>query len=340
MVNLEDLKQSFLNEWSNIHPDLLTHHFSDKYYSDVQEDIITPHPHVRLVTHFADTKTFSYLIQQVEVKNNQSQEELKSDMEALKQRCEDINETIKDLKPEELTANHILPYIDLYAHHIITQGYEANGKIRFLTRFGTHRINRANMDLQMLQTLEDMYFLDMHFEDPESGGYKPKNTWHQVMTSCWAFIEGGFIEHSRFVIDTLMNVTEKVQKHQPQNRIFDLWNLMGEAKDRDYSKHLRSTYSVAGPFYDAIGETDKAIEVFKKSVDLFEQIGGYTEQNRVVEHAIELYKCQPTEENKTLAIDLFIKNKSRVPHENNESIRESGVVGLMMLQDIFKIVIP
>ena len=39
-------------------------------------------------------------------------------------------------------------------------------------------------------------------------------------------------------------------------------------------------------------------------------------------------------------LSLFIKNKSRVPHENNESIRESGVVGLMMLQDIFKVVIP
>lgn len=338
MVNLEDLKQSLLNGWSNIHPDLLTHLHSDRHYSDIQEDIITPHPHVRLVTHFADAETFSYLIKQVDVIDQQSQEELKPAMEALKKRCEDINETIKDLKPEELTANHILPYIDLLAHHIIVQGREANGKIRFLTRFGTHRINRAHMQSQMLQTLEDMYFLDMYSDDPESGGYRPKNTWHKVMTSCWAFLEGGFIEHSRFVIDTLTNATEKVQMHQPQNRIFDLWEA--EREHKDYFKHLRSVYSIVGPFYAAIGETDKAIEAFKKSVELFDKIGGYTEQNRVVEHAIEVYNLQPTEENRLLAIDLFIKNKSRVPHENGESIRESGIVGLMMLQDIFKVVIP
>lgn len=339
-MNLEDLKQSLINEWSNIHPGLLTHIYSDRYYSDIQEEIITPHPHVRLVTHFADTHIFSQLIQEVEYQNHLSQEELNPTLDALKDRLEDIDKTIKDLDFKEVTAHQLLPYVDLLAHHIIAQGYEANGKIRFLTRFGTHRINRPNMQSQMLQTLEDMYFLNMYSNDPETGGYRPKNSWHEVMTSCWAFLEGGFIEHSRFVIDTLIDVTEKVQKHQPQNRIFDLWDLMGASKDRDYSKHLRSTYAVGGPFYATIGETDKAIEIFKKSIDLFDSIPGYTEKNRVVEHAIELYKIQPTEENRLLAIDLFVKCKSFIPHENGETVREAGVIGLMMLQDIFKVTFP
>ena len=73
---------------------------------------------------------------------------------------------------------------------------------------------------------------------------------------------------------------------------------------------------------------------------MFETIGGYTEKNRIVEHAIELYKIQPTEENKLLAIELFIKHKNHVPHEQGETVREAGVIALMLLQDIFKIVIP
>lgn len=339
-MNLEDIKQSLINEWPNIHPDLLTSQYPDIHYSDIQENIITPHPHVRAVTHFAETQIFKELIKDIEVKNGLSQDEVREDYLILKERLEKTDEITKSIDPKDFTAQNLLPYIDILAHHIIVQGYEPNGKIRFLTRFGTHRIHRPDIQSKMLQVLDDMYFLNLYQDDVETKGFRPVSTWHEVMTCCWAFIEGGFIEHTRFVVDTLVNVTEKIQKHQPNNRIFKLWDLMDGSSTRDYSKHLRSTYAVAGPFYAAIGEIDKAVEIFKKSIDLFKGIVGYTEKNRIVEHAIELYKIQPTEENKSLAIELFIKHKNDTPHEPTETVREAGVIALMLLQDVFKIVIP
>jgi hypothetical protein len=340
MVNLEDLKQSLVNEWSSIHPDLLTSHYPDKYYSDIQEEIITPHPHVRVVTHFADTQIFQKLISQVNVGVGLSRDEVREKYNLIKEKLEKIDKVTKDIDPKDFTANDILPYIDILARHIISEGYEANGKIRFLTRFGSHRIHRPDIQQRMLQVLDDMYLLYTHQDDIETGGVKPVSTWHEVMTCCWAFIEGGFIEHTRFVVDTLINVTEKIQEHQPANRIFKLWEVPDKTSTRDYRKHLRSTYAVAGPFYAAIGETDKAIDIFNRSINLFDKIVGYTEKNRVVEHAIELYKIQPTEENRLRAIEMFIEHKNGTPHEPTETVREAGVIALMLLQDVFKVVIP
>ena len=340
MVDIENLKQSLVNGWSNIHPDLFTSHLSDRYYSDIQETVITPHPHVRVVTHFADTQIFQQLISGVEIENGLPRDEVIKKYDVIKERLIEVDKSIKDIDPKDLTAQDILPYVDILAHHIISEGYEPNGKIRFLTRFGSHRIHRPDIQQRMLQVLDDMYTVSIHQDDPETNGYRSTSTWHDVMTCTWAFIEGGFIEHTKFVLDSLTNLTEKVQSYQPKNRVFELWDLRDNQTCLDHSKHLRSTYSASGPFYGAIGETDKAIEIYKKSIALFDSIPGYTEKTRVVEHAIELYKLDPTEENRLLALELFLKYKDRVPHESYETVREAGVIALMLLQDVFKITVP
>ena len=340
MMDIKNLKKSLINGWSDIHPGLLEPGHSDKHYSDILDSIITSHPHVRVVTHFADSYIFQKLIDGVKIENGLSRDEVKEKYLVIKERLEKLDKITKDIDPKDFAPNDLLPYIDILAHHIISEGYDVSNKIRYLTRFGSHRINRHDIQSKMLQVLDDMYLIHSHKDDIETGGYKSISTWHDVMSCCWAFIEGGFVDHTKFVIDTLINLTEKIQENQPNNRIFELWCVRENQTFRDYGKHLRSSYAIAGPFYASIGETNKAIEIFKKSINLFEKILGYTEINRVVEHAIELYKIQPTEENKLLAIDLFIKHKTSTPHEPTETVREAGVIALMLLQDVFKVTIP
>jgi hypothetical protein len=335
MMDLENLKQSLVSEWSNIHPELFTSHHPDRYYSDILDSIITAHPHVRAVTHFADTQIFQHLIKDIEIENGLPREEIIKKYDVIKERLIEVDKVIKDINYEDLTPNDILPYIDILAHHIISEGFEPNNKIRYLTRFGSHRIHRPEIQQKMLQVLDDMHAVYINQDDPETGGYRTTSTWHDVMTCVWAFIEGGFIEHTKFVLDTLTDLTEKIQSLQPTNRVFELWDLRGKSTSMNYSKHLRSTYSASGPFYGAIGETEKAIKIYKKSIDLFNNIPGYTERTRIVEHAIELYKLDPTEENKLLVKKLFVEYKTNTPHESFETVREAGVIALMLLQDIF-----
>lgn len=333
-MDYEYLKQSFLEGWSNIHPDLFTYHHPDKYYSDLLETITTPHPHVRIVTNFVETNIFKGLIQDLKIENLSWQETRELKMEPLRQRMIEIDQIIFDQTPETLTPNHLLPYVEILSEHIIAQGYHSDGKIANLCRFGSHKLCRSETKDVMYQVLEDMIEIHKHQDDLETGGYRATSTWHQVMTSSWAFMEGNFREHTKFILETLLALNEKLQSNFVENTVFEYWK-----NKTNYSKPFRSTYSAMGPFYASIGETERALELFKKSRDLFGTITGYVEETRVVEHAIEVYKLEPTEENKLKAIELFIKSKRLEAYEPTELVRESAIIALMMLQDIYKVTV-
>lgn len=216
-------------------------------------------------------------------------------------------------------------------------------------RYGLSAWYSKDITLKRLeQAIDICNQINKYKDDPETGGIT-SNIWNQsLMASIWQCVYVGLYEEGFYLIETIENLIDKIWEYENQykkrlkNYVFP--NVLDQPT---LGRFIMSLNFAKAQFYLYLKQPQKAEECFEKIVQLHHKKGNHPRYkvywpnglNRVTEAAIEVYKLNPTEENKNRSIDYYLNSTfdSNPNIEPTEATRERLLITYMLMTKVLKI---
>ena len=181
--------------------------------------------------------------------------------------------------------------------------------------------------------------LNQYKDDPETNNFTIEGWNSSILGSLWACLYTGLIDEGMYIVNTLDKFLTKIATYQSNNLVFP------EVKLDYIGRHALSLYMVKAQFHLILNETEKAKETFNYITQFHNQKGNnpyfkvwwITGLNRLTEAAIEVYKLEPTEENKNRAMDYYLDSIKTEWLEHTETVRERLLITYMLMTEVLKI---
>ena len=301
-----------------------------------EEDMVkflynSTHNHYRLTVDFFNTNLYK---DNIEIRK-------KRDLEEIRDNLYKLNSQI--IQSKSLNKESLTPFLYLLVDHL-----KENYKFRYYVNTWKVNFKRALDNLKL--NLDLCNKLNEYKDDPESGGvvidsfdnsYLKSQLWNvSTMPTIWACVYVGLVEEGLYMIETLEQLIDKIYKFKPKNCVFPT------VLDQNNSGRYVMTLNFAkAQIYLQQKEYKKAEECFELIVQLYNKKGNHSKYkvywpnglNRVTEAAIEVYKLNPTEENKNRAIDYYLSSMVTSDIEPTEATRERLLITYMLMTEVLKI---
>ena len=303
----------FFNKEFNIVTDIEMVKFLNRNYST--------HNHYKLTVDFLETEFYKNNINLIQ---KRSLEEIRNDLYK-------VNHQI--LTGKFVDENSLFSILHLLVEHL---------KDEYQFRYSVNSwYNDLEDTLKKLKsTLNLSNQINKYKNDPETGGLK-SNVWNSaLMTSIWNCVYAGLYEEGFYLIETIENLINKIDKFKPKNSVFK--NVLDQPTP---GRFIMSLYFAKAQLYLQQKEYKKAEECFETITQLYINKGNHPQYevywfnglNRVTEAAIEVYKLNPTEENKNRAIDYYLSSTYDYDIEPTEATRERLLITYMLMTEVLKI---
>ena len=241
----------------------------------------------------------------------------------------ELDNEIRTLKPEELTFNHLEPYIKYLAHHLdgvlSAYTYEYRKDTPYFSRFGICRLINGLEEDKVEHVLDNIHEVNKLMREHHIFNEQRGLHWNTFLGVSWILIEGGLAEVSLYIANTMINLL-----HIPMGRFSCAINKVFHTIEK--SNYVRNWSTVTWIQVIALLQLDRkgeAIAALKRLIGIYETAPykqPYVLTNRIVEASVLLNKLEPAEEHKILAKKLFIDNSSKFLNDHTESTRERGLV--------------
>ena len=289
------------------------------------------HNHYKLTVDFFNTDFYKNSINK---RGKRSLEEIRNDLYK-------INSKI--LESKTLDEETLTPLLYLLVDHL-------NGNYKFRYYVNIWRVDFERILSNLESTLDLCNQLNQYKDDPESGGivvsdfngrYLKSQVWNNVtMPTIWASIYIGLIEEGLYMIETLEELINKIHKFKSKNGVFPT-----VLDQNNPGRYIMTLYFAKAQIYLQQKGYKKAEECFELITQLYKGKGNHPKYvvrwpngyNRITEAAIEVYKLNPTEENKNKAIDYYLSSTVIDDIEPTESTRERLLITYMLMTEILKI---
>lgn len=328
--NVKDIKE-------RVDSTLFSHNGLLEMVDWIDENYAT-HNHYKLSADFVRTDLFKNILD-----NSDSEALSKLDLKEIQQDLRDelveILTKIELLDSKDLTYEVLKPILPNFAKHIIGNKYEKHNIFRFNANpFLTPDRIFSHMEIAFDQCDQ----INEVKDDPENGGLK-FNTWNrEMMGSIWACVYAGLIDEGLYLIETLENLIYRITENQPKNCVFK--TVLDQPT---LGRFLMTLYMAKARLYLQTEDKKKAEECFEFICSLFNTVGPkryeyrvywFTGLNRVLEASIEVYKLNPTPENRQRCFDFYIQS---IQHpagiEPTETVREKGIITYMFIKHVLGI---
>ena len=296
------------------------------------------HNHYKLSADFVRTDLFKDVLDGVNL-DSLSKVDKREVQEQVRDELVKIMVQVEKLDPSELTYEVLEPILPLFAKHIIGNKYEVHNIFRFNSNpfLTPDRIfNHIETALTQCNQINEVK------NDPENGGLA-FNTWNrEMMGAIWACVYAGLIDEGLYLVETLENLIYRINENEPKNCVFK--TVLDQPT---LGRFLMTLYMAKARLYLQTGDNKKAEECFEFIASMFRKEGPkrkqyyiywFTGLNRVLEAAIEVYKLNPTPENKQRCFDYYIQSAEFAPGiEPTETTREKGIITYMFIKHVLGI---
>jgi hypothetical protein len=274
------------------------------------------HPHYSLTLDFSNTLFYKSIEQPIPT------------LETLNTQLLNINGQI--IKENSLKESLLFKILEILAHHINSDHFYRYGVNPW------YNLDKALQDLELTMTWCNE--INNH-SDIETGG-KTYDGWNStLMPTLWACVYAGLIEEGLFISNTIENLIYKIYKNSPKNGVF-----LTVLDQPPSGRFLMSIHFAQALLYKNSKKLDLAEKYYEKIVQMYKWKGNSPYEifwtnglNRITEAAIEVYKLNPTEENKNRAIDYYLSSCSSDDIEPTEATRERGLITYMLMTEVLKI---
>jgi len=305
---------------------------------DWMDENTSTHNHYKLSVDFIRTEFFKEILDNTNF-NNLKELTLREVQNDLKDKLAELLLRIESINPQDLTLEFLSPILKNFAKHIIGNEYQEHN----VFRFNANPFLDSNRVFQHMEiAFEQCNQINKFKDDPENGNLNFKSWNKEMMGSIWACVYGGLIDEGLYLIETLENLIYRIQKNKPKNCVFK--TVLDQPTP---GRFLMSLYMAKARLYLQTGDKSKAIECFEFITSMFKSesenkkyyIYWFTGLNRVLEAAIEVYKLNPTKENKKRCFDFYIKSALIDPQgiEPTETVREKGIITYMFVKHVLGI---
>ena len=254
----------------------------------------------------------------------------------------EINNRIISSKHNNINPEDLFKILEILVYHSCVRDHSPIFTEGNLFRFSANQWNVLDRTLDYLEkAIELCNEVNLHKDDPETGGFDGGKAWNkELMHSIWACVYGGLYEEGMYLINTMEHLIFKIHDAPtfPKNRVFE--TVLDQPTPGRFLKTLRMAKA---RLYLLEGNKAKAEETFESIVNLgkFTNNGTYRVYwsnglNRITEAAIEVYKLNPTEENKERCLKYYHMS-TNTDIEPTESVRERGLITYMLMRDVLKI---
>jgi len=314
---------------SKLPPEIFTIFDSFEYVKYSAEHLRT-HNHHYLILQFLETDFF---------KNEFNKLQTRRPLIEIRDNLFELNSQI--IKNQSLEKTILFDILKLLVEHI---------KDNYYFRWAVWVWGR---DKIILKKLEESFNIcnqiNKYKDDPETGGVtcETRYFWnHEFMPSIWNCVYAGLYDEGFYLIETTENLIEKIWEHKkqykklPNNCVFH--NILDQ---NNLGRYVMSLGFAKAQLYLGLKEFKKAEECFENITQLYRGKGNHPKHiihwpngyNRITEAAIEVYKLNPTEENKNRAIDYYLSSTYTYDIEPTESTRERLLITYMLMTEVLKI---
>lgn len=297
------------------------------------------HNHYTLSLDFAKTEFFKKVKKTLPNKIFTWEEALIT-YEGVKEELVQINENL--LKNNKLDNSSLYQVLDGLARHMCALDKNNPDHFRFgIDKWRTEEVINTQLD-RLASSLEVINTIEKNLDKPDIGGFKYKY-WNDLMTDIWACAYTGLFPEALYCLNILEKLIIKLTEEEGENPVFPL--VLDQGTN---ARFLMSVYMLRTKIYVAQGKIDLAIKDYETIASYYEfdplnlsnrpyKIWWFTGLNRVTEAAIEIYKFNPTEENKQRCIEYYINCCKFGPYDNTESTRERGLITYMLMKYVLDI---
>lgn len=296
------------------------------------------HNHYDLSIEFSKTKFFKNIQKDLSHKTS-TWGEATVIYESIKQELLQINNNL--VKNNKLDNPSLYKILEGLAHHMCV--LDKNNPDHF--RFGIDKWRKDIINLQLdklTSTFEVINTIEKNLDKPDIGGFRYKY-WNDVMSDIWACVYTGLFEEALYLLSVLEKLIIKLTEEETENPVFPL--VLDQGTN---ARFLMSIYMLRTKIYKAQGKIDLAIKDYQTIISFHNpndtdhanklyRIWWFTGLNRVTEAAIELYKFNPTKENKQRCIEYYIDCCNFGIFDNTESTRERGLITYMLMKYVLDI---
>lgn len=241
------------------------------------------------------------------------------------------------LLSKKLTKKTLFQVLDLLVNHLCERGPNDEGA--FWRYNANHWVDKERTLEWLEYSLDLCNQINKYKSDPETNGILV-NTWNNKFTQAlWACVYGGLTEEGLYIIQTVEDLIRKIKDNKPKSCVFK-----GVLDQPTYGRFMMSLYFAKAQIYLQLNELDKAEAAFEFIARLYRgkydsefEVYWTTGLNRVTEAAIEVYKLNPTEENKQRAIDYYQSTCFTDLLEPTETVRERGLITYMFMKYVLDI---
>ena len=328
--NIKDIKE-------RVDSTLFSHNGLLEMVDWIDENYAT-HNHYKLSADFVRTDLFKGILDNSDLETL-GKLDLRKIQENLRDELVGVMNKVELLEPEELTYDLLKPILPNFAKHIIGNRYQESNIFRFNSNpFLTPDRIFSHMEIALNQCNQ----INEVKDDPENGGLK-FDTWNrEMMGSIWACVYSGLIDEGLYLIETLENLIYRIDENQPENCVFK--TVLDQPT---LGRFLMTLYMAKARLYLQTGDKKKTKECFEFICSMFNTTGPkrheyriywFTGLNRVLEASIEIYKLDPTLENKQRCFDFYIQSTQHAAGiEPTETVREKGIITYMFIKYVLGI---
>lgn len=303
--------------WESVHPRLKNGHLYSGYGDVIRFGIRNGHNDLRYKYRLSDW--FINIANNVDVKI-----EYEDGLNTEKEIGEWVTHQDSMLTSPDISDEHILNMTKKWAYHMLRHG---SGSVMNGYRFGSnHLVGKPDTE-NMLSLLYDTYNSIRNDNYPEFFKYQ------NLCRGLWMLTTAGYtsdvIEIVEFFKKELLTDGSKLLK------LYD-----GDSGgNRSIDNRWRVVMSMSWPLaqcYKHIGDFESAKKVYRDitTYNVYGKLLWYTSTNRVLEAGIELYKLEPTEENKQWCYDTYYQISNLNLQNNQEALDERLMVSYMFYEEV------
>ena len=328
--NVKDIKE-------RVDSTLFSHNGLLEMVDWIDENYAT-HNHYKLSADFVRTDLFKNVLDNSDLEVL-GETDLREIQENLRDELVGIMIKVESLESKDLTYELLKPILPNFAKHIIGNRYQESNIFRFN---GNPYLTPDRIFGHMEIAFDQCNQINEVKDDPENGGLE-FNTWNrEMMGSIWACVYAGLIDEGLYLVETLENLIYRIHKNKPKNCIFK--TVLDQPT---LGRFLMTLYMAKARLYLQTEDKKKAEECFEFICSMFSKTGPkkdeytvhwFTGLNRVLESSIEVYKLNPTPENKQRCFDFYIKSAEYSQGiEPTETVREKGIITYMFIKYVLGI---
>lgn len=328
--NIKDIKE-------RVDSTLFSHNGLLEMIDWIDENYAT-HNHYKLSADFVRTDLFKEILDKVDPKEL-SKLELREVQEQARDELVEVMLKVENLTHDELTYESLKPILPIFAKHIIGNKYQESNIFRFNANpFLTPDRIFSHIEIALTQCNQ----INEVKDDPENGGLK-FNTWNrEMMGAIWACVYAGLIDEGFYIIQTLEDLIYRINENQPTNCVFK--TVLDQPT---LGRFLMTLYMAKARLYLQTGDVKGAEECFEFICSMFRKEGPKRKKyyiywfcglNRVLETAIEVYKLNPTPQNRERCFEFYIQSAEYSRGiEPTETVREKGIITYMFIKYVLGI---